>query len=127
AGRSHTSARLSPDTPKAGGEVFVVSKWRPILERHEHHLVSGWLRSVPGALQRYEEAAFVLCRKLVALIEDQVQHRRVCPEHAVGWTGGYALAWRHVGKARLRMLADIGERPTVETALLKVKQVVPGQ
>src|SRR5690349_13229726 len=51
AGRRHTSARLSPDAQEAGGEVFVVSEWFSILEGDEHHLVAGWLRSTPGALQ----------------------------------------------------------------------------
>src|SRR6516225_1093569 len=60
---------------EAGGEILVIAFGSAVLERHPNDLVAGRDRAVPRALERHEQAALVFRRKLVALVEDQVEER----------------------------------------------------
>jgi hypothetical protein len=67
---------------------------------------------------RAQEAPLVFRRKLVALVEDEVEQRGMRLEQEIGSDRCFDLVWGLVREAGLRMLADIGIRPAVKPAPL---------
>jgi hypothetical protein len=72
----HLGPMLTRD-PETGHEVFVTSLRPTILEAHPNDLVAGWLRTVPGTLERYKCIPTAFCRELFSVVEHQIQNRRM--------------------------------------------------
>src|SRR6516162_11467637 len=126
--------RTSPDFsallaryPEAGDEVLVVVLRPSVLERHAHHLVAGGLRAIPGPLERDERTALVLRRELFAFVENQIHRRRMRLEQQIGSDRRVHFLRCKAGETGLRVLADIGIGPAVETSILYVREIIGRQ
>src|SRR5207302_3224574 len=113
--------------PETRGEVFVIALGPAVLERYAHDLVAGRLRAIPGAFECHEGMALIFRRKLVALIEHEVQDGGVCLEQQIRRDCLVDLLGRAGGEAGLRMPPDIRIWPVIESALLYMSQIVRWQ
>ena len=110
--------------PEARHEIFVASLRPTILESHPNNLVARRLRTVPGTLKRYECIPAIFCRELLAVVEHQVQNRRVRLEQHVWNNGCFDFFRRPMCKARLRVGTDIRIGPAVKGALFDTCEVI---
>ena len=110
--------------PEAGHEIFVASLRPTIFESHANHLVACRLRTVPRILKRYECIAAIFCRELLAVVEHQVQNRRVRLEQHVWNDGCFHFFRRPMCKARLRVWTDVRIGPAVKGTQFDTSEVI---
>src|SRR6516165_12103785 len=110
--------------PKTRHEIFVASFRPTILESYPNNLVARRLRTVPRALKRYECIPTIFCRELFAVVEHQIQNRRVRLKQYIRNNGCFYFLRRQLCKARLRMRADIRIGPAVKGALFHTREVI---
>src|SRR5690349_5916196 len=106
-----------------GNEIVITSHWFSILESHPDNLVAGPFRAVPRSAQRDDCIPLKFFGEHLSLIKQNIDCRRVRLKEQIRRDG----LLHHVVVSRiawLRMRTDIRIRPSVESAILNVSQIV---